>query len=143
MAILWELKQRGQFYEFLHLSWGLVEFTADEGILMAYCLSSQDVRAKPLLEFSFGKKIMLFRNMDILSIDDYNILHEFKNKRNELFHTGGLYFPSLTDTEKEGIMDTGLKAVEIMQKLVGVLNERQRGRYLYLKKEKEQTIYDK
>jgi hypothetical protein len=142
MATPQELRQHGKFYEFLHVSWGIIEFRADEGILKAYCLSSQDVRAKPLLDLNFGRKLSLFRNMGVISIEDYNIVCQFKTKRNNLFHTGGLYVSSLTNEEKEQIMDIGQKAIDIMENLSNLLSERQKGRYVYLQKEKRDN-YDK
>lgn len=90
--------------------------------LKAYCLSSQDVRAKPLLDFNFGRKLGLFRNMGVISIDDYNTV--------------------CSDEEKEQIMDIGQKSIEIMENLSNLLGERQTGRYVYLQKEKANN-YDK
>jgi len=139
MSTLEDLKCKGQFYEFMLLAWGLIEFLSDEGILMAYSLSSQDVRAKPLLDFSFSRKLSLFKNMQILSTKDYYVIEQFRTKRNELFHVGGLYLSSLTDDAKEETMTIGLKAVQIMNSIIPVLNERQSGRYVYLRKEKEKN----
>lgn len=123
----------------MHVSWGIIELKASESILKAYSLSSQDVRAKPLLEFSIDKKLKLFRSMDVLSIDDDNKVCEFKDKRNNLFHAGGLYASSLSEKEKDELMDIGLKAVDIMYRLSNLLGERQKGRYVYLKKENEEN----
>lgn len=106
---------------------------ADESILKAYSLSSQDERAKPLLEFGINKQLRLFRNMDVLSKDDYNTVCAFKDKRNDLFHTGGLYVSSIIEKEKEELMDIGQKAVDIMFRLSNLLGERQATRYVYLK----------
>jgi hypothetical protein len=76
--------------------------------------------------------------MDVLTIDEYNKVCAFKNKRNDLFHTGSLYLSNLSDTEKIEIMDMGLEAAGIMQKMVVVLNELQQGRHIYLRKQKEE-----
>jgi len=80
--------------------------------------------------------------MDVISIKDYNIVCQFKTKRNNLFHTGGLFFSSLTNEEKEQIMDAGEKAIAIMENVTNLLGERQDGRYVYLQKDKEAN-YDK
>jgi len=109
---------------------------ADDGILKAYSLSSQDVRADPLLEFGIHKQLSLFRKMGVLSIEDYNIVFEFKTRRNNLFHKGGIFFLSIQHEEKEQIMDVGERAVDIMEKLDSLLGERQGDRRVYLKKEK-------
>jgi hypothetical protein len=77
--------------------------------------------------------------MDVLSIDDYNTVYEFKNKRNNLFHTGGFYVSNLTEKEKEELMDIGQKGVDIMYRVSNLLGERQSTIYVYLKKENEEN----
>ena len=94
------------------------------------------MRADPLLEFGIDKQLSLFRKMNVISIKDYNIVCQFKKRRNDLFHTGGLFASSLTNEEKEQIMDVGERAVDIMENVTNLLGERQTGRYVYLKKEK-------
>jgi hypothetical protein len=109
---------------------------ADDGILKAYSLSSQDVRADPLLDLSVGRKLALFRKMDAISTEDFNIVCQFKDKRNYLFHRGGLFFLSIQHEEKEQIMDVGERVVDIMEKLDSLLGGRQGDRRVYLRKEK-------
>lgn len=109
---------------------------ADDGILKAYCLSSQDERADTLLNLNVGKKLSLFRKMDVISVEDYNTVCQFKDRRNNLFHKGGIFFLSIQTEEKEKIMDVGERAVDIMEKLDSLLGERQGDRRVYLKKEK-------
>ena len=133
MDILGQLRAEGKFFEHLHLAWGLVEFKADECILMAYALSSQDVRAEPLLELSVSKKLRLLRNMCVLSADDFAIISEFRLKRNNLFHTESMFALSLEKEEKERIMELGKRATEIMYRVSDVLRERQAERRVYLK----------
>lgn len=120
-----------------------MEFNADECSLKAYSMSSQDARAKPLLDLGIDRQLKLFRNMEILSIDDYKTVCDFKTKRNDLFHTGGLFvFPNLTNEEKEQIYEIGERALNIMEKLSILLGERQKGRYFYPTKNKGDN-YDK
>jgi hypothetical protein len=95
-----------------------------------------------LLDLNFGRKLSLFRKMCVISIEDYNIICQFKTKRNNLFHTGGLYVSSLTNEEREQIMDMGQRAIDIMENLSNLLAERQKGRYVYLQNEKGDN-YDK
>ncbi len=95
-----------------------------------------------MLDLSVGRKLALFRKMDVISTEDYHIVCQFKEMRNNLFHKGGIFFLSIQNEEKEKIMSVGERAVDIMEKLVNLLGERQGGRYVYLKKENEST-YDK
>ena len=88
------------------------------------------------------KENLAFRKMDVISTEDYRVVCQFKEMRNNLFHKGGIFFLSIPNEEKEQIMGVGEKAVDIMEKLVNLLGERQRGRYGYLKKEKK-SICDK
>ena len=114
--ILEELKQEGKFHEFLLIAWGIIEFRTDESILKAYCLSSQNPKADPLMELSIGKKLAVLKNAGYLSQEDYSAVLEFKKKRNDLFHVGGLFVRGLIDKEKEEIMNLGIVAVSIMDK---------------------------
>ncbi len=50
--------------------------TANESILRAYSLSSQDVRAEPLLTLSLDRKLQLFKHMQLLSSEDYKLLQD-------------------------------------------------------------------
>jgi hypothetical protein len=53
--ILEELRQEGRFYEYLFVSWGMVELWTDQSTLRAYGLSSQNPRAQPLLDLNIGR----------------------------------------------------------------------------------------
>lgn len=55
--------------------------------------------------------------MNVLSEEDYKTVCEFKTKRNDLFHLGGLYLRILTDKEKEEIMSILQRAVNTKQNL--------------------------
>ncbi|MGD0072628.1 MAG: hypothetical protein ABSB71_13835 [Candidatus Bathyarchaeia archaeon] len=121
--ILEELRQEGKFSEFLLISWGIIELRADESILRTYCLSSQNPKADPLMELSIGKKLAILKDVGYLSQDDYNKVLEFKKKRNDLFHYGGIFIRGLIDKEKEEIMDLGIVAVDIMDKTAASIKQ--------------------
>jgi hypothetical protein len=115
--ILEEIRREGKFHEYLLISWGIIEVRADESILKAYCLSSQNPKAEPLLELSIGKRLEIFKDIGCLSQEDYNVVLEFKKKRNALFHRGSLFIRALSAEEKEEIMDSAMLAVDVMHKL--------------------------
>jgi hypothetical protein len=121
--ILEELRQEGKFSEFLLISWGIIELRADESILKAYCLSSQNPKADPLMEFGIGKKLAILKDVGYLSQDDYAKVLEFKKKRNEFFHYGGLFIRGLTDEQKKEIMNLGIVAVDIMEKTAASIKQ--------------------
>jgi hypothetical protein len=121
--ILEELQQEGKFSEFLLISWGIIELRADESILKAYCLSSQNPKADPLMELSIGEKLAILKDVGYLSQDDYSKVLEFKKKRNELFHHGGLFIRGLTDEQKKEIMNLGIVAVDIMEKTAASIKQ--------------------
>jgi hypothetical protein len=125
MSTLEELRKQDRFSDFLHVAWGIIELRVDESILKAYGLSSHDVRAQPLLALSVAKKLELFKYMKCLSSKDYDMVNDFRKKRNELFHMWGLSIPNLTKEEKEEIMDKGLRAVDIMNNLSEFLGQPQ------------------
>jgi hypothetical protein len=55
-----------------------------------------------------------------------------KSKRNNLFHTGGLSVPEMTDEEKNEIRRIAKKSIDIMNRLSELLNQRQGERRGYL-----------
>lgn len=112
-----EIRRDGKFHEYLLISWGIIELRADESILKTYCLSSQNPKAEPLLELSIGKRLEIFRNVGYLSKKDYEVVLEFKKKRNALFHRDGIFIHALSDKEKEEIMDSAKRAVDVMDNL--------------------------
>jgi hypothetical protein len=115
--ILEELRRQGRFYEFLFVSWGIVEFRANESILKAYRLSSQDLKSEPLLHLSVGRKLEVLKELGYLSTDEYQTVFEFKKKRNDLFHRGALFILHLSQPEKEKVMDMGMQAADVMHNL--------------------------
>jgi hypothetical protein len=120
--ILEEIRQEGKFYEYLFVSWGIIELEADQSILKAYGLSSLNPRAQPLLDLSVGKRLELFKKTGFLSTEGYNTVLKFVRKRNELFHKGSLFIRTLNDHEKEEIMDMALLAVDVMHQLSETIN---------------------
>jgi hypothetical protein len=124
--------EKQKFAEDLLVAWGLIELRADESILMAYSLSSQDARAEPLMNMNLDRKLQLFMKMKVLSKIDYKILNKLQIKRNNLFHAGGLFIPNMTDDEKSEIIKMAKDSVNIMTKLTAMLRERQGERRVYL-----------
>jgi hypothetical protein len=120
--ILEEIRQQEKFYEYLFVSWGIIELEADQSILKAYGLSSQNPRAQPLLDLSIGKRLELFKKTGFLSKKGYDTVLKFVKKRNDLFHKGGLFIRALNDNEKEEIMDMALLAVDVMYSLFESIN---------------------
>ena len=120
--ILEKIRQEGKFYEYLFVSWGIIELMADQSILKTYGLSSQNPRAQPLLDLSIGKRLELFKKTGFLSTEDCRTVLKFVKKRNDLFHRGSLFILSLNDHEKEEIMDMALLAVDTMYNLFRFIN---------------------
>jgi hypothetical protein len=110
------LRTQGKFYEYLHLTWAIIEFYADNSILKTYCLSSQNPKAKPLLDLSIGKKLEIFKKVGYLSQENYDKVLAFKVERNNLFHKGALFL--LDEGKKDEIMDLALIAVDVMEALM-------------------------
>ncbi|HMK94664.1 MAG TPA: hypothetical protein VK536_04600 [Candidatus Limnocylindrales bacterium] len=126
-----ERVQKDKFAEDLLVAWAFIEQRADESILKAYSLSSQDVRAEPLLRFNIDKKFQLFRDMKVLSKTDYKLLQKMEIKRNRLFHSGGIFIPNMTDNEKKEITVMTVQSMEIIYKISELLGQRQGERRIY------------
>lgn len=102
----------------MFIAWGIIELRANECILKAHGLSSQDPKSEPLLELKVDRKLKVLRDLRILPVDAYEIVNQFKKKRNHLFHLGALFIPGLSEPEKEEIMDLGMHAVDAMHELI-------------------------
>jgi hypothetical protein len=116
------LRTQGKFYEYLHLTWALIEFYADNSILKMYCLSSQNPKANPLLDFSIGKKLEMFRKTGCFSQENYDKVYAFKAERNSLFHRGALFL--LEESKKDEIMDLAIVAVDVMEALMHSIEQK-------------------
>jgi hypothetical protein len=115
--VLEDLKQQGRFLECFLLAWGIIEMRSSEQILRAHGLSSQNPKSKSLLALSVGKKLKCLKELDYLSNEEYQTVIEFKEKRNDLFHTGALFVVHIDQTKKERIMDMGIRAADVMHDL--------------------------
>jgi len=111
------LRKEGKFSEFVLVAWGIIELRANEDILKAYRLSSQDPKSEPLLHLSVGRKLEVLKELGYLSTDEYQTVFEFKKKRNDLFHRGALFILHLSQPEKEKVMDMGMQAADVMHNL--------------------------
>ena len=76
----------GRFGDAMLLSWGFVEAFVDE--LTGLCLefSGKDPRMNFAMKRSIGAKLRLLRDMDYLTIEEFDALWMFKDIRNEVFH---------------------------------------------------------
>jgi hypothetical protein len=115
--ILEDLEAQGKVSEVILLAWGIIEFTLDNVILVEYGLSSQDPKSKPLLNLRISDKLRLQRTLGYLSEKEFGIIQSFKDERDALFHTGGLFFPNLTDVEKARLVDLAIPAADVAHEL--------------------------
>jgi len=118
--ILEELRQQGRFSDFFLLAWGIIEWRANECILKAHDLSSQDPKSKPLLKLSVGSKLKKLKDLGVLPVAAYEIVNQFKMKRNDLVHRDALFILGLSEPEKEEIYDMGMHAADAMHELIRV-----------------------
>ena len=115
--ILEDLEAEGKIAELVLLAWGMVELTLDNATLSAYGLSSQDMRARPLVKLPVADKLKLLKRLDRLSDEDYDTLTKFKDERNALFHMGGLFFPNWTEEQKKDITDLAFASADASHEL--------------------------
>ncbi len=115
--VLEELREQGKFSDFLFVAWGIIETSANDCILRAYGLSTQNPLHKGLVNLSIRRKLEILRDYGWLPLDVYKSVASFEEMRNHLFHTRGIFILHLTETEKNRIMDIGIRAADIMQDL--------------------------
>lgn len=122
--ILEDLEEQGRVPEVIMLAWGIIEMTLDGAVLQEYVLSSRDLRAKPILDLRVSDKLNLQRKLGYLSDKDYATIQKFKDKRDQLFHTDGLFFPNMTETDKQEFVDMAIAAVDVAHELSHTVSSR-------------------
>ena len=108
-----DLRRQGRFSDVVLVAWAIIELNLDQSILAVYGLSSQDPRSSILLDARMDDKLRLLKLLSHLSDEGYRQIREFQVERNQLFHrTRGLFVPNLMISERDRIMDMGMKAVD-------------------------------
>src|SRR5207244_11206605 len=79
-----------------------------------YGISSQNTRSKPLTNLRVSDKLKLFRQMELLSDTEFDVIQQFKTKRDGLFHQDGLFFPNYPEAVKRTLTNKAIAAVDAM-----------------------------
>lgn len=112
-----EIRQNGDFSEFLIAAWGIIETLSNEAILKINKITSHDSRAKKLLALKVQSKLDIFKELGKISEDEYQTIIQFKKKRNYMFHEGAIFIRGLGQDDKDEIMDLGMHAADVMHNL--------------------------
>jgi hypothetical protein len=113
-----DLESQGRVPEVIMLGWSIVEFSLDSAILKEYNLPTRDPKTKPLLDLRIGDKLRLQRQLGYLSEKEVNVIQEFKNERDSLFHLGGLSFPNFSDFDKNRLVDLAIRSADVAHALL-------------------------
>ena len=105
-----------RFSDLILLSWHLVEFDTDQLVARQYGLFYIDEKAVVILkELTFDKRLTILRKSKAISDEDYAVVHSFQQYRNRLFHGRDPFYYTMSDAEKEPIIDNAVEAVKILQ----------------------------
>jgi len=111
------LESDGKTPEAVLLAWSIIEMYCDNIVPRICGISSQNTRSKPLTNLRVSDKLKLFRQMELLYDTEFDVIQQFKTKRDGLFHQDGLFFPNYTEAEKHELTDKAIAAVDVMHNL--------------------------
>lgn len=117
---LLKLKKEGKYADAILTAWGIVEALMDDSILKEFGLSTFDSRSDPILNLRFEDKLALQIKGNLLTNGEVKKVRDFKDRRNKLFHTEGLWFVNLPEQKKIGLTEIGIETVRV----IGVLHDR-------------------
>jgi hypothetical protein len=110
------LRRKREFYQLLVESWSIVEKNTDELLTRQFGLYCEysDPKVQTLTRSSFERKIRSLKKMGVLSLEEYRIIHDFKDRRNEFFHKlGADILFTMTEDEKNRTMDEAVKVAQL------------------------------
>jgi len=108
------LRKEGRFAEFILVAWGFIEVNLDHSILLEFGISTTGPQAFYLIDFNFGKKLKLLRDLKYLSKTEWDTVTKFSERRNTLFHNSAIGILSLNEKEKLDVMDLARHAVDCL-----------------------------
>ena len=111
--ILEDLESEGKTLEVVLLAWSIVEMHSTNVLVRSYGLSTQNSESRGVIKLPVTEKLRRLREMGLLSKDDFNILQQFKEERNDLFHMGGLFFPNYSEEQKSRLTDMAIVAADV------------------------------
>ncbi len=116
--IVIELAEKGKEAEAVLLAWSIVEMNLDSAILWEHRMSTQSPEYGRLLDIRLSDKIRELRKLGHLSNLEASKVWEFKEKRDKLFHLGGLFFSALVQPEKDALVQTAIEAKDVSHMMV-------------------------
>ncbi len=111
--ILEDLENEAKTLEVVLLAWSIIEMHSTNVLLRAYGLSTQNPKSRRVIKLPVTEKLRRLKEMGLLSDDDFNIIQEFKEERNSLFHMGGLFFPNYSEEQKSRLTDMAIVAADV------------------------------
>ena len=131
------LRRKRRFHELLIDSWSIVEYSIDQLLTRQYGLYNEysEPKVQTLTNLSFERKLQSLKKMGVLSPEEYQTIHSFKESRNEFFHKlGGPILFAMSDDEKDRTMDKAVEVAELTAILVSSRFDQP-----YVPKSKEKT----
>jgi hypothetical protein len=115
--ILEDLETAGKPLEVVLLAWGIIEMHSTSALLRAYGLSTQNPKSKWVIDLIVSTKLKLLNLMELLSDTEFNIIQQFKKKRDGLAHRDRLFFPNYNEAEKNKLTDMAIAAADVAHDL--------------------------
>lgn len=115
LGFLPSLRKSKQFYRLLLYAWSEIEFNIDQAFAAQFNLSYLNKKAAFLLaNLPFAKKLEFLKAMKVIGTKEYSKVKAFQKTRNDIVHRDGMeILHTMTDTEKDEMMDRAVEVAEI------------------------------
>lgn len=110
------LRRTKRFHQLILEAWSSVEFNIDQLLTRQFGLNCDynDKKVRFLSNSSFGRKLDFLRKVGVISPEEFHIIHEFQEHRNQFFHTlGAATMFVMSEDEKDHTMDEAITAAQL------------------------------
>lgn len=108
-------RSKGQFGDTILLAWVTCEFFMNQLFTKQFDMYFDYPEAKILVKMSFYKKLEYLRKFEIVSEEEFKIVREVLEFRNQLFHGNNPEYLSWSESKKEKFMDKAINAYHIIR----------------------------
>lgn len=115
------LRREKKFYELLLVAWSSVELDIDRLVTRQFNMKwdYQDKKVQFLVEPTFEKRLAFLKKIDVVSPEEFRVIHKFQNHRNEFFHRFGTARVENQGAEEvERTMDEAVAAAKLTYSIV-------------------------
>jgi len=115
------LRRRKRFHELILVAWSSIEFDIDRLVTHQFHMKCEypNKKVQFLVSSPFGRKLDFLKKTGVITSEEFSIIHQFQEHRNEFFHTfGTARVENQGAKEVERIMDEMVNASKLAYSIV-------------------------